>query len=186
MKKWEAQVSRWAAALAARYENLLIAGHSMGALFAFDAALAYPRQVRGLFLLAVPLKVSVRRPAVVHSLQTIFGRIPPGDSAAEATRAACSIRLSPKLWRYLPWIPRYLELFGKIRRTRKILPLARLPITAVQSGKDELVSSRVFSLLAACPQIERILLPGSGHFYYPQKDLETLLGAFDRFCREMA
>ena len=60
MAQWEDQVDSALSDLRARYENVVIVGHSMGCLLAIRAALADPCGLRALFLLAPPLFIDFR------------------------------------------------------------------------------------------------------------------------------
>ena len=57
MQKWKQQVHDLAAVLTARYEQIIIAAHSMGTLFALQLARQYPEKISRMLLLGVPLSV---------------------------------------------------------------------------------------------------------------------------------
>ena len=88
--------------------------------------------------------------------------------------ADTSIKLSPYPWKYLSWIPRYIELLSEIRRTRKILPQLTVKSKAFQSKVDELVSFRSVKDLENHPHIKTCVLYNSGHFAYGNDDAEFL------------
>ena len=60
MAKWKTQVSGTLADLFARHEKVVIVGHSMGTLFAIQAAIDHPEKIPRLFLLSVPTRPWVR------------------------------------------------------------------------------------------------------------------------------
>ena len=66
-KKWRKQVFSSFDQLTRNHEKIYIVGHSMGTLFALQLAAAYPAQIGGLFLLAVPMRPWVK-PAMMLDL----------------------------------------------------------------------------------------------------------------------
>lgn len=183
MKKWEKQISDIMKILSEKYENIIIVGHSMGTLLAIDSAIAYPEQVKALFLLAVPLKIHFKPAAIKNALKVAFNKVSDDDPCAIAAKKACSIEPDPCFWRYLGWILRYMELFAKIRKTRKIIPLISLPCLAYQSKNDELVSKKATSLLRKNPLISIDILSESSHYRYTLSDENKLKAAFRTLLR---
>ena len=179
MTKWEQQVQRTLDDLSDRYQSIWLVGHSMGTLLLIEAALARPEKVQGLFLLAVPLWPALRPVIVRNSLRVAFDRVPETDAQAMATKAACSVRTTKRLWQYLGWLPRFFELFDKMKRVRARLPEIAVPCVAVQSAKDELVAHRATALLQKQKNIHTVLLEQSAHFWYAKSDRQIVLTAFD-------
>ena len=91
--------------------------------------------------------------------------------------------LTPKLWKYIGWVPRMIELLRECSRVRKIIPRLTTSTQTFQSQVDELVSIRSCKDLTN-PHIRNTVLTGSGHFVYSPEDtallqqrlLETLAG----------
>ena len=104
MAQWEDQVDSALSDLRARYENVVIAGHSMGCLLAIRAALADPCGLRALFLLAPPLFIDFRLRALRAPILVGLDCIPEDDEEAHWARAACSIEPNRFLPVYLGWI----------------------------------------------------------------------------------
>lgn len=181
MEKWKTQVNSLMDHLAQRYDRILIAAHSMGTLFAISEAIEHRGKVRGLFLLAVPLKVAVKPSAVINSMKAAFDCVPEDDAVAMAARDAYSIAPSRKAWSYVRWIPHYLELLQEIKETRERISLATVPCCAFQSEKDELVSMGSIKYLRRNERIEISVLRKSGHFYYDPEDYAYLLECFQLF-----
>ena len=167
MAKWKAQVATTLGNLFTRHEKVVIVAHSMGTLFAIQAAIDHPDKIPALFLLAVPTRPWVRFSTWITSLRIAFGkRNRPADQAMAGETA---LELTPKLWKYIGWMPRMLELLRECYGTRKILPQLTTPTQAFQSQVDELVSIRSCKDLIH-PCIEMTLLTGSGHFVYNRQD----------------
>ncbi len=186
MKKWKEQAADKAETLSRKYKNIILAAHSMGTLFAIDLALRWPQQVKMLFLLAVPLKMSLRPFAVSNSMKVIFDKVSAGDPAAMAAKASYSIEPDKRLWKYLRWFPRFAELYSETKRTGKKLCSLSVPCHVYQSGKDELVSRSTLKILAQHPKISVALLENSRHYYYEPADYALLLKEFRSCCNNLS
>jgi len=177
MKKWEDQVRAAVAELSATHREIYIVGHSLGSLLAIGEA-CQNEKIRGLFLMAVPLKLFVKPKMLVNACKVGFDKVKEDDLVAVAARNCCGVAPDKNIFHYVGWIPRYLELFRKIEETRKLLPSLTVPCVAFQSAKDEMVSIRSAQLLQSNPAITVTELKYAGHYYYPQEDLELLLKSF--------
>lgn len=178
MKKWEHQTSTLVEKLIASYETLYIIGHSMGTLFAIDAALAHPEHVKGLLLLSPPLRVHPRLRVFRNALRVGLDLVREEDTAALLTKQAYSMEPDRHVWRYLGWIPRYLELFGKIRGTRRRLSMLKTPAYVFLCREDELVSVQSAKALAGCSSARVTYLPNSSHFAYTKEEASQIQQAF--------
>lgn len=186
MKKWKKQVREIFDALCRSHDRVVIAAHSMGTLFAVRLALERPEKVPFLFLIAMPMRPWVRLSGAVNCLRLVFGRIREDRPLEVATRNVCGVKTTRKLWRYLGWIPRYLELFGLIHEVEKKMGQLTVPCTAFQSEKDELVSNRSRRVIEKSGVMEIVELKGSTHFYYAPEDRQTVRAAFERQCKEIS
>ena len=72
MKKWWQQVDGAFRLLAESHSRVIVVGHSMGTLFAMELAKCYPDMIPFLFLLASPVRVSVKPRAVKYLLKISF------------------------------------------------------------------------------------------------------------------
>ena len=171
MAKWKAQVKATLEDLFARHDQVVIVAHSMGTLFAIQAAIDRPDKIPRLFLLSVPTRPWVRPSTVLTCLQVSLGK---SGEAADAMRGDTGIQLTPKLWKYLSWAPRMVELLCECRRVRSILPRLAVPTQAFQSKVDELVSLCSCRDLENHPYIQNTLLYDSGHFVYGPEDTALL------------
>lgn len=180
MKTWLRQVDEAAEMLLSTHKELIIAAHSMGTLFAIRQAINRP-EVTKLFLLAVPLKIFVKPSLARDAFCVAFDRVKKEDVRAMATKAACGIAPDKRIWLYLGWIPRYLELFSQIRKTKKILPALHTPAQVFQSRKDEMVSMASCKLLRKCGSVNLHILEKSSHHYYAEDDYRCVLKNFKEF-----
>lgn len=172
MAQWKQQVHEALQALRQKYNKVFIAAHSMGTLFAIQEAIAEP--VTALFLLNVPLKVRLRPELLKTSWKVFRGDIDPNDPWIVAADKAYGIEKDPHVLRYLGWIPRYLELFAEIRKTRKMLHKLASPCMVYLSTQDEMVSPKTCKAFEGLDCVTLKVLPGSGHNYYCPKDLLLL------------
>ena len=171
MKKWKAQVTARLEQLLETHSCVLLIGHSMGTLFSIQAALDHPQRVGGLFLLAPPLHVHFPPKTMLLCLRTALGC---KDKASAELRNDCGLTLTPWLWRYIPWIPRFLELLAECRRIRKSFAQLNAPCMCFLSRRDELVSMRTQKVLEKNPFAQTYVLEDSGHFGYGEADMRLL------------
>ena len=175
MKQWKAHVFARLEELLATHDQVVIAAHSMGTLFAIQASLRYPGRIPALFLLGSPLRVFVRPKSAVNSvMMSVFCHVNPNDWSAVGMRRGCSVEADWRVWKYPFWIPRFLELFKEIWDTRKLLPEITVPTQVFQSQKDELVHPSSYDDFLGYDAITVTMLPDSGHFGYKAHDLALL------------
>ena len=178
MEKWETQVQLAVCDLLRTHKNLYIVAHSMGTLLAIEQAVKYKR-IKGLFLLAVPIKAEPKMQMLHNALAVYRGNIPSNDRLATAALAACSIEQSKNPFHYLGWISRYLELFQKIRSTRKLLPHLHTPTIAIESRLDEMVAKNADQYLAKHSNMDVYTLEKSYHYAYNDRDWEKIVALFE-------
>ena len=174
MIKWKMQVSARLEELLRNHPRVLMVAHSMGTLFAIRKAIENHEQIVGLFLLNIPMRVHLPPRTIAAALKNAFGKVNPEDKTAMAMKMGCGVRLTPYLWQYLSWIPRYVELLREISSVRKLLPQLAVPALAFHSQRDELVSNRALKDLRDHPCVTVSVLPESGHFRYAGNDLQVL------------
>ncbi len=179
MKKWEAQVSSVVEKLSITHERIYIIAHSLGTLLAIEQAIKN-KAVCKLFLIAVPLSLSLKPKMAINSLKVYFDKIDPNDHEALAAKKCYGIGADKNPLNYVGWIPRFLELFAKIRQTRKVINLLNTPCLIYQSEKDEMVSKRSEKYLKHNLHITINELKNSGHYYYDKSDWNYLLTEFNK------
>ena len=106
------------------------------------------------------------------------------DASATNMKMAGSITTTRKLWKYIGWIPRYLELFQLIRQTRERLHLVQIPTYTFQSRHDELVLQKSNTYLDNHPIIENRILENSGHFGYASADMNLIKETMQKVIAE--
>ena len=180
MKKWIGQVKSVLDDLCQHHKNIVICAHSMGTLFAIREAISRPERVKALFLLASPLKIFMKPIAVKRSLKIAFNVIDENNESEKSGKEAYGIESDKRLWRYLGWIPRYIELFRESSEVSKLVSSIPCPSSFYQSKNDELVSSSSEKFLKDIPNVRLCILQSSSHFHYSQKDLDFLKNEFSQ------
>lgn len=183
MTEWKQQVKTALSELSESNRKVIIAAHSMGTLFAIQEAMERP--VDELFLLNVPLKVRVTFRLFRTSWRVFTGTIKPDDKWSLAAQNAYSIERDYHILRYFGWIPRYLELFSEIRKTRKIIGKLSTPAHIYLSSLDEMVSPKCSNICRDNPCICVKTLKASGHFYYAPEDQSLMNEDFKRMIRRV-
>ena len=183
MKKWENQVDFTVSDLLKTHEKIIIVAHSLGTLLAIEQAVKEKR-IEKLFLLAVPIKLFVKPVALFSAFRIYLGNVPESNEKLVAMKNCCGIELSKNLLKYLGWIPRFLELFGKIGETRKIIGNLKTDCMIFQSFGDELVSKKSIKYLEEKTSASINVLEKSGHYYYEKNDFDYLLGELRKFICE--
>lgn len=177
MARWRSQAAEAADRLHTPGSKLAIVAHSMGTLFAIDNA------VRGkadaLFLLNPPLSIRLTRRTPATSLKVMIGKI--DNPVTAAVKEAYSISDDSNPLHYLGWIPRYIELFAEIRRTRSLAQQLTVPTRVYLSSLDELVSPKSARWFPSRANISINTLSKSGHYYYQESDCNRIVGDFSRF-----
>ena len=173
MDAWKKQVDDWLDKLCREYETVVIIAHSMGTLLSLEAASRYPK-VRQMILFNIPLIPRITGEMAVRSMKYAFDRIDQNDPLERAVFEAAGVTADKHLWRYLGWIPRYLELFKLCKKIRRDIQNTAVPCWVFQSTKDELVSPRTNLYLKNNASICYTELTDSTHFYYPETDARMI------------
>ncbi len=178
MKKWERQVKSVVDELSLTHEKIYVVAHSLGALLAIEQAINN-QKICKLFLLAVPLSLSLKPKMAINSLKVYFDKIRDDDLEALAAKNCYGIARDKNPFHYVGWIPRFFELFSKIRQTRKSIHLLNTSCFVYQSNKDEMVSKKSVKMLEQNPSVTINRLENSGHYYYDKTDWNYLITEFN-------
>ena len=187
MDRWRNQVFTRIEELLSTHEKVVLVAHSMGTLFSLQASLRWPDRIGGLFLLGSPTRVFVKPATALNSVLMTFGYVDKNDRSFADMEREVSVRTTPWVISYIPWIPRFLELFGEIYRTRKIIPQITVPTQVFQSKHDELVHFSSRHDFENHPVIVSTDLceEHSGHFGYGENDLKLLRSRFTAMLRDV-
>ncbi len=179
MKKWKAQVNSKVTELCSKYEKVVVVGHSMGTLLSINAVPEHP-EVKAMMLIDVPLRPWVKFKMWVRTLKASFGMLNMNNPHEAALDYSIGVNLTPKLWQYIGWVPRYIELLVLCRQTRKKINSISVPCYVFQSRHDELVSVKSSRYFGQNPLVKHEMMEGSGHFYYPPEDLNRMLSCMEK------
>lgn len=177
MEEWIRQADEITAKLLETHKNVIIAAHSMGTLFAIREAVTRP--VTELFLLNTPLKIRIKAKMFKTPLSVLKKKKNSSDEYDSAVMNSYSIERDLHLWRYLGWVPRYLELFSEISNTKKLIHNLKTPGSVFLSADDEMVSLKSGELFKENPCVTVKILKESSHFCYSENDMNILK---DDFC----
>ena len=178
MKIWKKQVKEALDALRTTHERIIIVGHSMGTLFAIQEVAENPEKITDLFLLNSPLKAYLHPIMIKYSTQFVLKHPNKNDPISLAAIDAIAVKGDFLLWRYLTWIPRFLELFSEIRKTRPLLEKIRINTSFYQSYRDELVLRSAVKYIKERENIKLNILKDSTHFYYTDADMDFMISNF--------
>ena len=178
MNIWKAQVEAVFLMLKERYGKVIITAHSMGTLFAYSMAIKYPDAVKSLFLLGSPLVIQVRGTVFLNSFKVLLGLVSEDDAMGKAYARSNSIKLNFRLWEYVGWFPRYLELREEAVNSRKKLLKVTVPCYVFQSANDEMVSRKSEKYIRRNKNIILTVLEKSSHFIYDEDDMSLLCKKF--------
>lgn len=181
INQWRSHAKAAFDELVEKHEKIVIVGHSLGTLFAMQMALEHPEKVAFLFLVAAPMRPWVRLFGAVNCVKLAFGLIREDRPLEWATKHVCGVEPMPLVWKYIPWLPRFFELFAEIARTESVMGGLRVPCVAWQSKKDELVSNSSARVLRKSGVMEIHELEHSSHFYYAPEDLKILQKDFLKY-----
>ncbi len=179
MEKWRKQVRQHFYYLDSRYENIVVIAHSMGTLFAFENSFIFKDKISHMFLLASPLSLAVRPSYIPIYLKIAFG-VKSESEIEREVKFQCSVNLKPSPLKYIPWLPKYIDLFKRVVKTNRFLDKVSVPCTIFQSKYDELVSLRTINILSRNDKFKVYTLENSTHTSYSDEDLKFLIDEFKK------
>lgn len=176
MEDWQNQVDEAIERLKKEFDEIYVAAHSMGTLFALQRA--DRPEIKKLFLLAVPLKVRFKPLPFFSKTKNMLSAVLQKNGAD--FDPCYGIEADLRFWKYLGWIPNYLSLLREIKKTREMVRNGmklNKKCTVFQSLKDEMVHPVSFEYLQET-DAEVTMLENSTHYEYGAEDLEKIKTAF--------
>ena len=177
-KEWETHVRDCLNELRATHARVYIVAHSLGTLLAIREAVRDDARIAGMLLLCVPLRIWSRPSALVRNI----GKAVLGLTSAEELRKCYGTEVDWRVWRYIGWIPRYLELFSLSKDARQKVSRLTVPSLAFMAGRDEQVSLRSAKEMAGNPAIEVRYMPQSRHHEFTPEDKAAICVALQEMC----
>lgn len=181
MARWRGQVSEAVESIRSSGSRTLIVAHSMGTLFAIDNAVK--GKVDALFLLNPPLSIRLTCRMPVTSFKVMTGKT--DDPLSVAAKEAYSISVDKNPLHYLGWIPRYIELFAEIFRTRPLARRLAVHSRVYLSEHDELVSPKSARWFPSRDNISVDILHESSHYFYADTDRKRIISDFSHFLNNL-
>lgn len=155
-------------------KNIILVGHSMGATLSILSYVNHKNKIKGIVAISTPMYVRVKASIAISSIKIALGKIDENDILTNHAYNAFSVDRS-SLLTYFRWMPRYIDLFKLISRSRNVLSDIDVPMLVIHAMNDELVSHRSLNLFKNLKNYNKIIeLQNSGHFYYDEKDLDYL------------
>ncbi|MEG2002208.1 MAG: alpha/beta hydrolase [Clostridia bacterium] len=184
MAVWQKYVDDKVNDVQSRHEKIILVGHSLGCLLLAQTALTSPDKICRLLFLAPPLKIRMRLRCILNSVKIAFNFVKDDDFMLQNSIDLYGVE-QKNPFGYIRFIPRFVELLAKCRKTRKIIPLLNVPILAVFSEYDEMVSPKSAKFLVANPIAKISMLKNSGHFYYDDLDQQFILNSLNNILAEL-
>ena len=176
--EWESHVRAALDDLRKSHEQVYIVAHSLGTLLAIREAVRDERRIAGMLLLCVPLRIWSRPTAWWGKLAKGLG----GKAAQEELRNCYGTEVDWRIWRYIEWIPRYLELFRLSKEARQVVRRINVPVRVFMAGKDEQVSRRSETCMAGHPSITISRMEKSSHHIFTPEDKAAIRTALLDMC----
>ncbi len=184
MKKWKGQVRSRLEMLCKDHSSVIVVAHSMGTLLTMELLCDFP-EVKAMLLLNPPLHARVKPVMVWYSLKFCFGLLDRTDPVQLALYDDISVKLSPCLWKYIGWIPRFLELLKLCKESRTTVKKIGIPCHMFLSVRDELVSMKTQKHLECNSNIRCLVYKNSGHSYYEPDFIQQVKRSFSEFIGGM-
>lgn len=181
-KRLEKQVEGEVARVCDKYERVVVVAHSMGCMLTMNAIvkLGLEHKIAAMFFLGAALRPMCTLPIVKTSVRMLFCKPDSSDPREMAGRRLCGTTLHRRVWEYLAWIPRFIDLFALAAYTRRCVPHYDLPMTVLQSYKDEVVGRASIKPFRKNPRAHAEFLPDSSHFYYAPADERRICIVFNQ------
>lgn len=178
-KEWESYVRAALEALRANHERVYIMAHSLGTLLSIREAVRDDDRMAGMLLLCVPLRIWSRPTAWWGKLAKGLA----GKAAREELESCYGHEVDARIWRYIGWAPRYLELLRLSREARQLVGQVKVPAVVFMAGRDEQVSLRSEKCMAGNPAITLKRMPRSSHHLFTPEDKAAVTAALLAMCR---
>ncbi len=182
MQDWKQQVKEEIDGLSLTHENILLVAHSMGCLFSMENAKMYPKSIKGLFLLAPPLRIILSPSIILASLRVVFNIENKNDERLIAGKKSYGVDADKNLIKYLAWIPNFMSLLKESKRGRQYAKEIKIPSQIFLSKKDEMILTSSAKYFKKNENSSIHILQNSQHYYYEKYDCEFLLENFKTFC----
>ncbi|MEG1310585.1 MAG: alpha/beta fold hydrolase [Romboutsia sp.] len=186
LKKWVKCVDKEICIYKEKYKNIILVGHSMGSTLSILSYIEHKEKIKGIVAISTPMHIRIKLNIVRSSVKIALGIINEDDMLTNHAYNAFSVNRC-SFFTYLRWLPRYIDLFNLIIKSRKQLNNVKVPILIVHTMKDELVSHRSLKVFKKKLDSKNriVCLQNSGHFYYDENDLNYMYEELKLFLDEL-
>lgn len=178
-QEWASHVHAALEQLRSTHEKVYIMAHSLGTLLTIRETVRDDTRIAGLLLLCVPLRIWSKPTAWWGKLAKGLG----GKAAQEELQTCYGHVVDARIWRYIGWIPRYVELFRLSREARQVVHQVKVPTLVFMAGRDEQVSLRSEKCMADNPCITLRRMPRSSHHLFTPEDKAAVTAALLDMCQ---
>lgn len=179
LAQWRACVREKLNWLRKDYDRIVYIGHSMGCLLGVDAWLEKKEKIVSMILLACPLKVRITGRYIRQNLIAVSGR-ESNDPFVLAARSAHSVT-ARHIWEYVYCVRPYIDLFRLIASVNRRLQAVDVPMLAVFSERDEIVSRKSMDRIGKLHCCETHLAGSCGHLYYTEEARFQIIAKAKRY-----
>ena len=181
-RMWKDYVRSEIDKLSYEFDNIWLVGHSMGGLLALCAAVYPNPNVRGVFPIASPLELTFLSPEDIKvRLIQVFYK--DGHHIKDEYLKKSSVPRSPDI--FFRSLAPMVEVKKLMLFTEKNLTKIRIPVMAVYSISDELISIKSIKILksglTAASPFKYIVLTDSLHAYYTEEEKVIIESALIEF-----
>lgn len=177
-KEWESHVRAALEALRQSHQRVYIVAHSLGTLLSIREAVRDDTRIAGMLLLCVPLRIWSRPTAWWGKLAKGLS----GRAGQEELRTCYGTEVDWRIWRYIGWFPRYLELFALSKEARQVISRLTVPTRVLMAGRDEQVSLRSERCMVGNPAITLGRMEKSTHHIFTPEDKAAIRAAMREMC----
>lgn len=179
--EWQSYVNGRLDALRARFDNILLVGHSLGTLLLTCAAAQNPDKIRRMFLFNSPVYIEVSPRMLPMTLRAAFALQDANNPMDVEAARVFSVhgRMIPEAALFAG---NNMALLPKSAQTRKAAKKLTVPVTLIHSANDEVVSGKSAKFWRKAGT-NVIILPNSSHYFYDESDRPVLTKAFESFIK---
>jgi|LSQX01.3.fsa_nt_gb carboxylesterase len=182
LSDWQGAVDQALNTLRMEYEDIILVGHSMGGLLLINSTIKCSNKIRAIFAISLPLYIKV----TLNGIKIRVGSMSKTttDKYTQAAKKMCGVSGITLLNSYR-LIPNTFGLMKLMKNTREVLPLLSVPLTLINSVKDEIVSLRTLRYAkAACPEATLITLCEASHFWHSNQEIDRITECIKSVCSE--
>jgi len=175
LNDWETHLDNEIHRVSSEYENIFLVGHSIGGLLSLNISITKKYNIKCIMLIASPLKIKYSLTNVITGIKL---KIYPksNNEVLEAYRNSNSVSTS-SIFDYIFWLRQGIDVYRLMAKTRQNLSMVTVPITIINSKKDETVSLKSIKIYKKGlnnAEMKIIVLNESRHAYFTSGDKKII------------